>query len=154
MPVNFQQIYRRVREIAEGAHENKKILEQRRIRARQLLALYASDLDFLRRKVEMAKESDINIRCAAPFTDSLAFICPPPASAGDTTIIAADGSQVNPDRHAAVQFCIINVGVIAMRLRSGEAPAVTVETELLYGDELLHNGSPLSDGMVAMRRDI
>ena len=154
MPVNFQQIYTRVREIAEGAHENKKILEQRRIRARELLALYASDLDFLRHKVEKAKESDVNLRCAGPFTDSLASCFPPPAAVTEATIIAADGSQVNPDRHAAVQFCIINVGVIAMRLSSGQAPMVTVETELMYGDELLHNGSPLSDGMVAMRRDI
>ena len=112
MPVNFQQIYRRVREIAEGAHESKKILEERRIRARELLALYASDLDFLRRKVEIAKESDVNLRCAGPFTDSLASFCPPPATITDATIIAADGSQVNPDRHSAVQFCIINVGVI------------------------------------------
>src|SRR5215217_6928177 len=154
MPVNFQQIYRRVREIAEGAHESKKILEERRIRARELLALYASDLDFLRRKVEIAKESDVNIRCAMPFKDSLASFCAPPVSVTEATIIAADGSQVNPDRHAAVQFCIINVGVIAMRLSSGMAPLVTVETELMYGDKLLHNGSPLSDGMVAMRRDI
>jgi hypothetical protein len=154
MPVNFQQIYKRVREIAEGAHENKKILEERRIRARELLAFYSSDLDFLRRKVEMAKESDVNIRCAAPFRDSLASFCPPPTSVTDATIIAADGSQVNPDRHAAVQFCIINVGVIAMKLSSGVAPDVTVETELLYGDELMHNGSLIADGMVAMRRDI
>lgn len=154
MPVNFQQIYTRVREIAQGAHESKKILEERRKKARELLALYASDLDFLRRKVEIAKESDVNIRCASPFTDSLVSFCPPPSSISEATIIAADGSQVNPDRHAAVQFCIINIGVIAMRLKSDEAPTVTVETELMYGDELLHNGSPLSDGMVAMRRDI
>jgi len=154
MPVNFQQIYTRVREIAEGAHESKKILEERRIRARELLALYASDLDFLRYQVEKAKESDVNLRCAGPFADSLATCFPPPAAVTEATIIAADGSQVNPDRHAAVQFCIINVGVIAMRLSSGQAPMVTVETELMYGDELLHNGSPLSDGMVAMRRDI
>jgi len=154
MPVNFQQIYRRVREIAEGAHESKKILEERRIRARELLALYASELDFLRNKVDKAKESDINLRCAGPFTDSLASFCPPPASVADATIIAADGSQVNPDRHAAVQFCIINVGVIAMKRSSGQAPDVTVETELMYGDELLTNGSPISEGMVAMRRDI
>jgi len=154
MPVNFQQIYKRVREIAEGAHENKKILEERRIRARELLAFYSSDLAYLRRKVEMAKESDINIRCAGPFTDSLTFVFPPPTSVTEATIIAADGSQVNPDRHAAVQFCIINVGVIAMKLNTGMAPQVTVDTELLYGDELMHNGSLIADGMVAMRRDI
>ncbi|MGE5464564.1 MAG: DNA double-strand break repair nuclease NurA [Syntrophothermus sp.] len=154
MPVNFQQIYTRIREIAQGATENKKVLEERRILARELLAVYASELDYLREKVEKAKEVDINLRVAVPFKESLAACFPPPVTITDATIIAADGSQVNPDRHASVQFCIINVGVIAMKLSSGQAPLVEVETELLYGDDLLKNGSPLSEGMVAMRRDI
>ena len=154
MPVNFQQIYTRIREIAQGAHDNKKVLEERRILARELLAVYASALDYLREKVEKAKEVDINLRIAAPFKESLAACFPPPVTITDATIIAADGSQINPDRHAAVQFCIINVGVIALKLNSKQAPLVTVETELLYGDDLLKNGSPMTDGMVAMRRDI
>ncbi len=154
MPVNFQQIYARVKEIAEGANESKRVLEERRNQARELLSFYAADLDYLRQKVEAAKAVDANIRCATPLNESLASFYPPPVSVTDATIIAADGSQVNPDRHAAIQFCIINVGIIAMRLSSGEAPLVTVETELLYGDDLLPNGNPLSDGMVAMRRDI
>src|SRR5215204_5940197 len=132
MPVNFQQVYTRVREIAQGAHDSKKVLEERRILARELLALYASDLDFLRHKVKIAKESDANIRCATPLTEYLVSVYPPPASAADATVIAVDGSQVNPDRHAAVQFCVINVGVIAMKLGSGETPSVTVDTEILY----------------------
>jgi len=154
MPVNFQQVYSRVREIALNAQDNKKVLEERRILARELLAVYASELDYLREKVEKAKEVDINLRVAVPFQESLAACFPPPVTVTDATIIAADGSQINPDRHASVQFCIINVGVIAMKLSSGQAPLVEVETELLYGDDLLHNGSPLNDGMVAMRRDI
>ncbi|MEO8358002.1 MAG: DNA double-strand break repair nuclease NurA [Chloroflexota bacterium] len=154
MPVNFQQVYTRIKEIAQGAHESKKVLEQRRILARELLALHASDLDFLRRKLEIAREADVNIRCAAPFKDSLLACHPPTGSVSDATVIAADGSQVNPDRHASIQFCVINVGVIAMKLSSGEAPTVTVETEILYGDDLSPKGSMLSDGMVAMRRDI
>ena len=154
MPVNFQQVYQRVREIAQGAQDNKQILERRRVLARDFLAVYASELDYLREKVGKAKEADSNIRCALPLTESLAVVYPPPTSVADATIIAVDGSQVNPDRHAAVQFCVINVGVIAMRLSSGEAPSVTVDTEILYGDELLPNGNPLSDGMVALKRDI
>ena len=66
MPVNFQQIYARVKEIAEGAHESKRILEERRNQARELLSFYASDLDYLRQKVEAAKAVDANIRCATP----------------------------------------------------------------------------------------
>ncbi|HSB02667.1 MAG TPA: hypothetical protein VLE49_18595, partial [Anaerolineales bacterium] len=112
MPIDFQQIYARIREIAEGADERGKTLEEKRKLARRLLNDYASELDFLKRKVEDATAVDSNIRCAAPLDEPLTSTYPPPAPVADVTVIAADGSQVNPDRHASTQFCIINVGVI------------------------------------------
>jgi hypothetical protein len=51
MPVNFQQIYTRIKEIAQGAQDNRRVLEEKRILARELLATYASELDYLRRQV-------------------------------------------------------------------------------------------------------
>lgn len=154
MPINFQQIYARIREIAAGADESKRTLEEKRGLARKLLGTYDSELDYLQRKVEAAKVVDSNIRCAVPLTEPLTSTYPPPTPVADVTIIAADGSQVNPDRHASIQFSIINVGIIIMKLHSGQAPEICVETEMLYGDELISNGNPISDGMVAMRRDI
>jgi hypothetical protein len=41
-----------------------------------------------------------------------------------------------------------------MRLDSGEAPVVSTETELLFGDDLTPNGNPMSEGMVALKRDL
>ena len=64
MPINFQQIYSRIKEIAEGADESKRTLEERRQLARELLALHGADLDFLRQKMESAKAVDANIRPA------------------------------------------------------------------------------------------
>jgi acylphosphatase len=154
MPIDFQQIYTRIREIAAGADERKRTLEEKRDLARGLLNTYASELDYLKQKVEAATAVDSNIRCAAPLDEPLTATFPPPATVDDVTVIAADGSQVNPDRHGSIQFCIINVGVITMKLRSGAAPEVCVQTEMLYGDELISNGNLISDGMVAMRRDI
>jgi hypothetical protein len=154
MPINFQQVYARIREIAEGADESKRTLDEKRDLARKLLAAYESELDYLQRKVEDAKATDSNIRCAVPLDEPLTCTYPPPLPVADVTVIAADGSQVNPDRHASIQFSIINVGVITMKLHSGQAPEICVETEMLYGDELISNGNPISDGMVAMRRDI
>jgi len=154
MPIDFQQIYARIREIAAGADERKRTLEERRLLARNLLSVYASELDYLEQKVQAATAVDSNIRCAAPLDEPLTATFPPPAVVPDATVIAADGSQVNPDRHASIQFCIINVGVITMKLHSGRAPEVCVQTEMMYGDELISNGNPISDGMVAMRRDI
>jgi hypothetical protein len=154
MPINFQQIYARIQEIAAGADESKRTLEEKRELARRLLTAYDSELDYLQRKVEDAKAADSNIRCAVPLDEPLMSTYPPPLPVADVTVIAADGSQINPDRHASIQFCIINVGIITMKLHSGRAPEICVETEMLYGDELISNGNPISDGMVAMRRDI
>jgi molybdopterin converting factor small subunit len=154
MPINFQQVYARIREIAAGADESKRTLDEKRDLARSLLAAYASELDYLQRKVEQATAVDSNIRCAVPLDEPLTATYPPPPPIPDVTVIAADGSQINPDRHGSIQFSIINVGIIIMKLHSGQAPEICVETEMLYGDELISNGNLVSDGMVAMRRDI
>lgn len=154
MPINYQEIYTRIKEIGEGARERKKTLDERRAKARDLFSAYASELDFLRSKVEAAKAVDANLRCAVPLDEPLDSSHPAPEEVSEAVLIAADGSQINPDRHAAVQFCLINVGAISMKLNSGETPQVFTESELLYGDELLLNGAPISDGMVALRRDL
>lgn len=154
MPIDYQQVYTRIKEIGAGARERKKTLDERRVLARKLLAENSSELDFLRSKVDAAKQADANIRCALPLNETLASSYPPPDSVIQATLIAADGSQINPNRHAAIQYSVVNVGAITMKLNSGEAPEIFTETELLYGDDLLPNGFPLSDGMVALKRDV
>ena len=154
MPVNFQEIYTKIQEIGQGARERRERIENLRVHARSLLEQNADELDYLRRIVERAKETDPNIRCALPLNESLASHVPAPASIIDATLIAADGSQVNPDRHASIQFCIINVGSIVMRMQSGEPPEVFTNSELLYGEELETKYGTMSDGMVALKRDL
>jgi len=154
MPIDYQQIYTQIKVIGQGAKDRQKRKEERQAQARALLSAYASQLDVLRNKVDSAKAADPNIRCALPLHESLDFSGPPPASVKEATLIAADGSQINPDRHAAVQFGLINVGAITLKVNSGAAPEIFTESELLYGDDLLPNGIPMSDGMVALRRDL
>jgi hypothetical protein len=154
MPIDYQQIYTRIKEIGQGAKERRKKKEDAQALARNLLAIYASQLDVLRAKVETAKQTDPNIRCALPVNENLASSYPPPASVIQSTLIAADGSQINPDRHSAVQFGLVNVGAITMRMDSGESPKIFTDTELMYGDDLLPNGIPMSEGLVALKRDL
>jgi hypothetical protein len=154
MPIDYQQIFVQIKKIGEGAQERRKKKEERQASARELLSFYDSQLDLIRSKVDSAKAIDANIRCAYPLNENLASSCPLPASAIQATLIAADGSQINPDRHAAIQFCVVNIGAIQMKLNSGETPEIFTETELLYGDDLLPNGFPMSDGLVALQRDL
>src|SRR5258708_7611493 len=133
MPVDYQQVYVRIKEIGAGARERSKTLEERRSRARGLLAAYAGERDVLRAKVDSAKAIDANIRCALPVNESLTAHYAPVTPAKGATLIAADGSQINPDRHAAVQYCLVNVAAILMKLDSGDAPRIFIPRELMYG---------------------
>ena len=155
MAIDFQQIYERIKEIGKSAQERKENLDNLRQHARNLFNEYADDVDGLRQKVDFALQQDANIRCAYPLDESLDTRVPTPALAMDATLIAADGSQVIPDRHAAVQFGLVNVGAIAMRLNSGSTPDIFTDSTLYYGDELLTEyGTTLSEGTIALRRDL
>jgi hypothetical protein len=154
MPINYQEVYSQIQTIGAGAKERKKRKEEAQALARELLANFDSQLDFLRAKVDSAKAIDPNLRCAYPLDEPLASSFDVQPVSVSPTLIAADGSQINPDRHAAVQFGLVNVGAIIMKMNSAEPPQTVTESELLFGDDLLPNGIPMSDGMVALRRDL
>ncbi len=154
MPVDFQQIHARIVQIAPREAERLSQRQQRRLRADELLSAHAHNLDALRAKVAAATETDSRIRCAVPVTESLTFSHPCPPRAESATLIAVDGSQINPDRHASLQFGVINAGAVIMRLRSGEAPEVCTTTELLYGEDLETETGMIGEDSVSLRRDI
>jgi hypothetical protein len=152
MPIDYQQIFIRIKEIGAGARERKKTLEVLRAKSRDLLAFYASELDLLRARVDSAKQADPNTRCACPLNEPLDSHYPPPVSGIQATLIAADGSQIVPDRHAALQYYLINVGAIAMQAGSGKAPDIFTDTELHMLDE--YEDTFFSESQVALQRDV
>ena len=153
MPIDYQQVYEKIWEIGKGSQERRKKKEEAQQQARILLESYSSQLDFLRAKVDSAKQADANIRCAVPLNEHLASSHPLPDSVAQAILIAADGSQSIADRHSPVQFCVINVGGIIMKPNSGETPSVEVDSELFFGDAIEENGLT-TDGGVALRRDL
>ncbi len=154
MAIDFQQVYQKIREIGANAQQRKKTLDERREQARALLNLHADNLEELRWKLETVKAADPAIRCAAPFKERLDFHAPPPDPPLNAVLIAADGSQINPDRHAALQFGLINVGAIVLRLNSGATPQIFTDSQLLFDEELYTASGLISDGMVALQRDL
>lgn len=152
MPINYQEIYTQIREIGSGARERRQRKEDAQKLAQSLLETYSSELDALRSKVDAARAADANIRCAVPLEEALASHHPAPDSAPQATIIAADGSQIVPSRHEAVQYYVINVGAIAMQMGSGNTPEVETDTELKVLDEF--DDTFFSDSQVALMRDV
>jgi hypothetical protein len=160
MALDFQQVYDKIKQIGAGARERKESLDKQRSRARDLLSFYAHRLDELQAKVERARQHDPNLRCALPcqrmlrLNGRLDASYPAPVSPSQATLIAADGSQINPDRHAPVLYSLINVGAIVLELSSGRPPETFTYSDLKYGDELYTETGIINEDMVALGRDL
>lgn len=151
MPINYQEIYTQTKQIGSGAKERQKKKEEAQELAQKLLDQFSSNLDFLRSKVDSAKAADPNLRCAVPLDEALASRYPAPDPV-PATLIAADGSQIVPNRHDPFQYYVINVGAIAMQMGSGNAPETEAETQLKVLDEF--DDTHFSDSKIALMRDV
>ena len=154
MSLDFQQISLKIKEIGAGARQHEEGLAKLRKHASHLLAHYAGRLDELRNQVERARQNDPNLRCALPFNERLDAYYPPAAYPERLTLLAADGSQVAPDRHASVQYGLVNVGAIVMELTSGKPPEISTDSRLLFAEELYTQAGMLTEEAIALRRDI
>lgn len=159
MSLDFQQVQEQVHQLGENALGRARDLQAKQTLASQLLDQFASQYDFLRRKVEEAVLIDPSLRCALPLNPELA---PPqalnaafqtPSLPPQAVILAADGSQIAPDHHAEVQYCLINVGVIQMDLGSPAAPRLHISSRLLYDQDLITRYGMITDATLALMRD-
>ena len=123
MAVDFQQIRQQVTALGEKAPERQKELRNLGDLARKLLSQHALNQDYLVSKVTRAANLVKNLRCAVPTAEGLIETYPLPAKPQPMTIIATDGSQINPDRHLPVQYAVVNIGSIQMVYGQPDAPA-------------------------------
>jgi hypothetical protein len=162
MALDFQQVREQVKQLGENAHQSAQWRSDQRQKALKLLRQNASDQDRLYQKVKLvAHNYDANLRCALPVLqspeqeaeplDGHSALPQPPECA---TILAADGSQIAPDRHAAVNYCLINVGAIQLRLGLPQAPEISIVSQLLYDEELYTRTGMLTDARLALMRDL
>lgn len=104
--------------------------------AMSVLHDWAARLPDVKRAVEQAEaEGDPKyFRAARPLDDDepLNAAVDAPQPPDRATILASDGSQILPDRHAAYLYYLINVGVIVYYHGVAEAPDVQTQAELVY----------------------
>lgn len=85
---------------------------------RQWLVEFADEGAMLMRPAQQA-------RVAIPTEEPLDAVHPLPPTPERFTVVAADGSQIQPDRHGAALYHLINVGSLVYRHGSGEAPDIS-----------------------------
>ncbi len=155
MSLDFQQVRQQVTQLGEQAPLRAEHLRALMERAMTTLHDQARDNRILREKVQAALAFNPHLRCALPGNEPLDAAFPLPPLPQDATVLAADGSQINPDRHASVDYCLVNVGAIQMRYGSPESPVTTVRSRLIYEDsEMYTPAGRITERLVALRRDL
>ena len=155
MPVNLIDIQRKLTDFSAQARARKESIAIRHQEVTDLVDAYAVRLDELRSRAERAMALIPRLRCAFPVDEPLNAAIPSLALPEKFTVIAADGSQINPSRHARVEFCVINVAVVKMVRGSGQTPEIFTHSQLMdYDSVFLANGGMITEGMVALKRDL
>ena len=154
MALNFQQVIDKIKQIGLGARVRRESLENLRERARQSLDDWADKGADLREKIECTRQADSSLRCAIPLDERLDATSPEPVLEKQFTLLAADGSQILPDRHAATLFSLVNVGAIALCPGSGHGPEIFTDSSLLFADELYTETGMVSEESIELHRDI
>lgn len=155
MSLDFQSIRQQVSQLGENAVFRERELREKNKLAFDLLEKNADNLEELRQKVAgVVRNHDPSLRCALPVEEALTASFPPPEPPQGLTIIAADGSQINPDRNAEVNYAVVNVGAIQMSAGSGAPPDTTTRSELLFDDQLYTPTGTISEASLALLRDL
>ncbi len=155
MSLDYQQIRAQVKKLGEEAPGRVQRREELYAQAVDTLTTQVNQLEALREKVsQVARQHDAALRCALPLDEALDARQALPAAPIQATLLAADGSQINLDRHAAAEYCLINVGAIQFKLGAGTSPTITVRSQLYYDEELYTATGKITEATLALMRDL
>lgn len=154
MSVDFQQVREQAKRLAETAPGRMAHLADLRQIAAGWLDEAKTDPAALREKVARAAGVNPNLVCAVPAREAIDLTVPLPPPPERATVIAADGSQINLDRHSALDYCLVNVGAIWMRRGSEAPPQFVVRSKLLYDEQLYTENGRITERLVALMRDV
>lgn len=94
-------------------------------------------------------------RTAIPTDEPLDAVHPLPPIPERFTVVAADGSLIQPDRHSAALYYVINIGSLVYRHGSGEPPVARSEPTLGYTEaDLYENDLLVAGNLLDVRRDL
>ncbi len=155
MPINLIDIQKTLSTFSEQAREVFQQVNGHLSTLEETLNAYAAELDLVKQIVAQANEVDPRLRCAMPVDEPLNAAIPVGEMPARVTLLAVDGSQINPSRHIRVPFCVINIGGVEMERGSGLTPRIHQETQLLdYVETVSASAGILTEGAVALKRDL
>lgn len=160
MTLELNQIATQVKAMGESLDNQAKIKYTLTQQVKALLKAHATAFAELEERVNRAEQVQEAARFswlgAAPAGEPLDRYHPAPTGPEEVTVLASDGSQIYPDRHAIALYYLINIGAIVYRHGSQSPPETISTPSLYYEEEDLRNSQGLltPTSVVNVKRDL
>jgi hypothetical protein len=141
MTLELNKLTGQVDEMGQAMAQRSGQQREKIANAKDTLARTPVVTDELRAKIKRAREIDQWRRGALPLDDRLDARCQVTARLPQAILVAADGSQVYPDRHGIATYYLLNTATIVLRAGSGQAPSVNSVPEVFYDDDDLYDSA-------------
>lgn len=160
MSLEFEQLTTAITNMAREASRRRAQRKSELEKAMALLYGYADRWELIEERLSWAvtKADEKFYRSARPLHQEMPINqgiqaqAPPPRA----TIIATDGSQIIPDRHAPFLYYLINVGTITYYHGSGRSPDVAAFPKLVFpgsNEAEADDTFTVRSNIVSMKRD-
>jgi len=153
MTLDLSKIAAQVGAMGSNAAQRAK---ERSLLIPELLALLARHADDASLRDKAGEAFRFGWGGAIPASEPLDYALDPPSLPNRITLVAADGSQVYPDRHSLTLYYMINIGSIVLRLGTGEKPIAETTPEVYFDDEQLYGEDeyPVSAQVINAQRAV
>lgn len=152
MTLELSKVTTQVAQLGQQAARRKQELDAITPRVREILHEHREDEAL----IELARSATETKRWrgAIPIGELLDSAFDPPALPAHYSIVAGDGSQIYPDAHGIALYYLINIGTIAFRHGSGQAPIVNTYPTVSGQTDSLEDDEAISSPLVNAWRDV
>jgi hypothetical protein len=154
MALELNKLIKKVDGLGAAAAQRAHNLQQTLPVAKATLQALAAD-ESLADKLRRA--TTFNWQGALPTSEPPHLTTPAPTLLPRFNLVAADGSQIQPDRHGLALYYLVNIGAIVYRQGTGDAPTCDSQPHLFYEDTDLYfdeEDNPITAERVNARRDV
>jgi hypothetical protein len=159
MTLEFEKLTDDLRQMARQAAQRQQQRAGHVVDMLQALQDYATNWEAIDHALAQGREKgdEKHYRAARPLSQNepLDAQIDPPAPPLQATIIATDGSQIVPDRHAAFLYYLINIGVFVYRHGQANTPEPFTVPDIYYlHEDQFEEEFMIGSGQVSIKRDL
>ncbi len=153
MSLELNKLLAKVDALGEDAVKRLSELDAKLPLAKATLDSIAADPADLSAKIDRARS--FRWAGAIPTVEAVNESFALPGHPERVNVVAADGSQIYPDRHGLALYYLINIGSIVFRHGTAEAPLCASEPEIFFDEADLYENEALISGVkINAQRDV